>query len=175
MVILRWRCRYLALNQALVLSWWRMQRIEEEEYGGTQALMGEGLPPSIGLFVVRFCILSLQHSLGLPMLHRQLSYSDKCRTSCMTHWIILLDPMHLRIRARAFIAFADYKSPGWLRDALSPTCIEICCSLSGSWRSRQLAADDVADHNATAQIPGWMAHHLGHKSPGESAKAVWCV
>jgi len=42
---------YIALNQALVLSWWRMQRIEEDDYGGTQALMGEGLPPSIGLFV----------------------------------------------------------------------------------------------------------------------------
>jgi len=46
--------RYIALNQALVLSWWRMQRIEEDDYGGTQALMGEGLPPSIGLFVVSF-------------------------------------------------------------------------------------------------------------------------
>jgi hypothetical protein len=46
------RCRYIVLNQALVLSWWRIQRIEEDDYGGTQALMGEGLPPSIGLFLV---------------------------------------------------------------------------------------------------------------------------
>ena len=44
--------RYIAVNQAALFAWWRSQRIDEDEYGGTQALMGEGLPPSIGLFLV---------------------------------------------------------------------------------------------------------------------------
>lgn len=45
--------RYILVNQIALFSWWRSQRIDEDEYGGIQALMGEGLPPSIGLFLVR--------------------------------------------------------------------------------------------------------------------------
>ena len=50
--------RFVALNVLVVLAWWRSQRIDEDEHGGVQALMGEGLPPSIGLFLVRTQLLS---------------------------------------------------------------------------------------------------------------------
>ena len=50
--------RFLVVNLVVVLSWWRMQRIDEEEYGGTQALMTEGLPPAVGLFLVRLSLES---------------------------------------------------------------------------------------------------------------------
>ena len=49
--------RFVALNVLVVLAWWRSQRIDEDEHGGVQALMGEGLPPSIGLFLVRTHLL----------------------------------------------------------------------------------------------------------------------
>ena len=54
-------CRYIVANQVVVFSWWRGQSIDEDDYGGTQALMGEGLPPSIGLFVVRASSRLLWH------------------------------------------------------------------------------------------------------------------
>ena len=41
----------------MLFAWWRGQRIDEDEYGGTQALMGEGLPPSIGLFLVNSSLI----------------------------------------------------------------------------------------------------------------------
>ena len=52
--------RFVALNVLVVLAWWRSQRIDEDEHGGVQALMGEGLPPSIGLFLVRTLLLSTE-------------------------------------------------------------------------------------------------------------------
>ena len=43
---------FIVLNILLVLSWWRVQRIDEEEYGGLGSLTAEGLPPAIALFLV---------------------------------------------------------------------------------------------------------------------------
>ena len=40
------------MNLGGVFSWYRAQRLDEELYGGHQALLTEGLPPSIALFLV---------------------------------------------------------------------------------------------------------------------------
>jgi hypothetical protein len=45
-------CRSISINIIVVLAWYRLQRIDEEEYGGHVQLASEGLPPSISLFMV---------------------------------------------------------------------------------------------------------------------------
>lgn len=40
------------MNVGGVFSWYRGQRLDEELFGGHQALLTEGLPPSMGLFMV---------------------------------------------------------------------------------------------------------------------------
>lgn len=45
-------CRFLGLNLGSVFLWYRKQRLDEEAYGGHQALLTEGLAPSMALFVV---------------------------------------------------------------------------------------------------------------------------
>eukprot|EP00884_Botryococcus_braunii_P012180 jgi/Botrbrau1/20963/Bobra.0135s0081.1 len=42
----------ITINILVVLSWYRVQRIDEEEYGGHVQLATEGLPPSISLFLI---------------------------------------------------------------------------------------------------------------------------
>ena len=58
------QCRYILVNLIALFSWWRSQRIDEDEYGGIQALMGEGLPPSIGLFLVRILSSFVEYASG---------------------------------------------------------------------------------------------------------------
>lgn len=43
---------FMALNLAVTFSWYRVQRIDEELYNGHQALLAEGFPPSISLFLL---------------------------------------------------------------------------------------------------------------------------
>ena len=40
------------MNLGGVFTWYRGQRLDEELFGGHQALLTEGLPPSMGLFMV---------------------------------------------------------------------------------------------------------------------------
>ena len=46
-------CRFLALNGGGIFFWYRKQRLDEEEFGGHQALLTEGFAPSTALFTVR--------------------------------------------------------------------------------------------------------------------------
>ena len=45
-------CRFVLLNLGTVLCWYRIQRLDEELYGGHQALLTEGFPPSMSIFLV---------------------------------------------------------------------------------------------------------------------------
>ena len=109
-----------------------MQQIEEEEYGGAQALMGEGLPPSIGLFVVRFCLLHLQLPLRKPFSHYmdqhiQLDVQKYAGFPDMSISVLCT----LGSGAGDKIACAERNLAGWWRHGRSFTCISVPCSLSG--------------------------------------------
>ena len=59
------------MNLGGVFTWYRGQRLDEELFGGHQALLTEGLPPSMGLFMVglsqMFAVNSAQAFFGLSM------------------------------------------------------------------------------------------------------------
>ena len=46
-------CSFISLNILCTLSFYRLQRLDEDEYGGHQALVMEGMPPSLSLFMAR--------------------------------------------------------------------------------------------------------------------------
>ncbi|KAK9813960.1 hypothetical protein WJX73_006960 [Symbiochloris irregularis] len=43
---------FVALNLAAVFCWYRMQRLDEDLYGGHQVLLSEGFPPSVAVFLI---------------------------------------------------------------------------------------------------------------------------
>ena len=70
--------RYIAVNLGTIFSWYRMLRIDEEVFGGHSALMSEGFPPSMGLFLVGpgsfQLLLALLHMNGGPCAVTALQY-----------------------------------------------------------------------------------------------------